>query len=171
MKKIVLFAVFIVVFCGINTVFAQEAAEKSGLILNEIMPSNKITLEDCFGRHPDWVEIFNASAQAISLDGVCLSDKKKELDRYTFPEGLTLQPNEYLVVFCSGLKKNVDGELHAPFKLSAAGEAVYLSRDGQIIDSVLFDAMESDTSLCYTGEGTYAVSFTPTPGAKNQAGR
>lgn len=168
MKRAIVLAVLAAVLLICSAAFAQETGAKSGLILNEIMASNKTSLEDCLGRHPDWVELFNASTQAISLDGMCLSDKRGELDRYTFPDGIVLQPNEYLVVYCSGLKRNVGDELHTPFKLSAAGEAIYLSRDGEIIDSVLFDEMESDTSLCYVGEETYAVSYTPTPGAENR---
>lgn len=168
MKKTALFiaAAVLLLMCG--AACAQEADARPGLCVNELMASNQSSLEDSFGRHPDWVELWNASDKPISLDGMCLSDKKDELERYRFPDGLVLQPKEYLIVFCSGLKKDVEDELHTPFKLSAMGEAVYLSKDGQILDSVLFEDMEPDVSLCRTGDGSYAVSKVCTPGAENQ---
>jgi len=168
MKKPALLLAFAAILLVCQAAFAQEPAAVAGLCINELMASNHTSLEDSFGRHPDWVELFNASGEAVSLDGVCLSDKKGELERYRFPDGIVLGPNEYLIVFCSGLKKGLEDELHTPFKLSAAGEALYLSKDGQIIDSVLFEDMEPDVSLCRTGDGSYAVSYVPTPNAENQ---
>lgn len=168
MKKTALFITVTVLFLLCGAACAQQADMEPSLCINELMASNQNSLEDSFGRHPDWVELFNASDEAVSLDGMCLSDKKDELERYSFPDGLVLGPKEYLIVFCSGLKKNVEDELHTSFKLSAMGEAVYLSKDGQVIDSVLFEDMEPDVSLCRTGDGSYAVSKVPTPGAENQ---
>lgn len=168
MKRMALLLISAAILLGCQAAFAQEPAAETGLCINEVMASNHTSIEDSFGRHPDWVELFNASDEAVSLDGFCLSDKRDELERFCFPDGLVLGPNEYLIVFCSGLKKSVGDELHTPFKLSALGEALYLSRDGQIVDSVLFDDMESDVSLCRTGDGSYAISYVPTPNAENQ---
>lgn len=168
MKKAALFIAVAVLLLMCGAACAQQADMEPSLCINELMASNQSSLEDSFGRHPDWVELFNASDEAVSLDGMCLSDKKDELERYSFPDGLVLGPKEYLIVFCSGLKKNVEDELHTSFKLSAMGEAVYLSKDGQVIDSVLFEDMEPDVSLCRTGDGSYVVSKVPTPGAENQ---
>ncbi len=82
----------VVMLLGCQTAFAQEAAVETGLCINEVMASNHTSVEDSFGRHPDWAEIFNASDEPVSLDGFCLSDKKDNLDRFRFPDGLALAP-------------------------------------------------------------------------------
>ena len=137
------------------------------LRINEIMASNHETLEDSFGKTPDWVELYNAGDTACDLSGMALSDKKSELDRYEFPNGTVLQPGEYLIVFASGLKRNVADELHTPFKLSAKGENLYLTQNGTLVDMVSFPAMGQDVSYARDEAGVFQLTSSPTPMAQN----
>ena len=88
-----------------------SSIEKS-LRITEMMASNHETLEDAFGRHPDWLEIHNVTDKAISLEGVFLSDKRNDPARYAFPAGALIQPREYIVVYASGAKKDIADEYH-----------------------------------------------------------
>ena len=147
---------------------AMEEAPLPTLRITELMASNGASLEDAFGRHPDWIELHNEGTEPVSLEGVSLSDKKGKLEKYTFPAGAVVQPDEYIIVFASGAKKDIADEYHAPFKLSAKGEGVYLSKDGVVIDSVFFGPQERDVSLALDEDGVYKQTITPTPGAANQ---
>ena len=56
---------------------------------------------------------------------------------FTFPE-MTLQPDEYVVIYCDGDLKNTPGyPFHAPFKLSSQGEQVLLfNKTGDIMEAL-----------------------------------
>ena len=47
----------------------------SGLVISEVMTSNQTALPDENGEYPDWIEIWNSSANDIDMFNVGLSDK------------------------------------------------------------------------------------------------
>ncbi len=153
--------------------FAQEVTASAiepkakGLRISEIMASNTETLEDSFGNSADWIELHNTTDHPIDLTGLFLSDTKKDLERYQFPDGLIIEPDGYLIIFASGLKKNVGDELHTPFKLSASGESVYLMEGELAVDIVTFPKQISDVAYALSEDGTYAFTMDPTPGEAN----
>ena len=169
MKKLSFLCLLLLFIMAANISLAIETLPvEKNLRITEVMASNHETLEDAFGRYPDWLEIHNASDEAISLEGVFISDKRNEPERYAFPEGAVIQPREYIIVYASGAKKDIADEYHTSFKLSAAGEALYLSRDGILLDSMFFGAQESDISLALNELDEYVQTLTPTPGYENQ---
>ena len=139
-----------------------------GVILNEIMPSNKTTYADENGAYSDWIELYNATAAPVDLSGFGLSDDPLKPLKWKFPEGITLGPNEYLVVFCSGALNISNGdELHASFKLAAYEETVTLcNRRGQKVDEVSYQEMAADVAYARTETG-WDISGRPTPGYAN----
>lgn len=151
---------------GVTSSAVEPAAK--GLRISEIMASNTETLEDSFGNTADWIELHNTTDQPIDMTGMYLSDTKKDLERYQFPDGLIIEPDAYLIIFASGLKKNVDDELHTPFKLSASGETVYLMQDGLAVDIVTFPKQISDVAYALDEDGTYSFTTTATPGEANE---
>jgi len=77
----------------------------------------------------DWIEIYNPTTEAINLEGWHLTDDRGDLDKWTFPAGVVLEPDAYKVVFASGLANGDPAhpaDLHANFKLSA-GDPEYLA--------------------------------------------
>lgn len=144
-----------------------DALAVRSLRITEIMASNKTTLEDAFGRYPDWIEIYNSTDEVISLKGVFVSDDKDELERYAFADDAVIGPHEYIIVYASGAKKDIADECHTSFKLSAAGESVFISHDSVLIDAVNFGLQQPDISLALDGE-EYKLTLTPTPGAANE---
>lgn len=161
-------AVVLLVFAlSLTTLGAAQGDPALSLRITEIMASNGKTLEDAFGRSPDWIEMYNPTEEAISLAGVCLSDKKNQPERYAFPQDAVIQPGEYIVVFASGAKKDIADEYHTSFKLSADGEAVYLSKEGILIDGVVFGPQAKDISYALGEDGRFALTATPTPYAPN----
>ncbi len=113
---------------GIEGLFEEPPAGPDHLVVNEFMASNSDTLLDEDGDSSDWIEIWNPTAAAVSLDGWYLSDDATNPTMWTFP-ATTLPAGGYLVVFASGKNRAVAGaELHTNFKLSKSGGAVLLSR-------------------------------------------
>lgn len=140
--------------------------------ISEFMASNGDTLEDSFGEDPDWIELYNDSDEDIDLEGLCLSDGKRTLDKFVFPAGAVLPARGYLVIFASGLDTtttNDDGETeyHTRFKLSASGEKVVISYQDVILDMVKFEQQEKDVSYALKDDGSWDFCHTPTPGAAN----
>ncbi len=140
--------------------------------INEFMASNGDTLEDSFGEDPDWIELYNDSDEDIDLEGLCLSDGKRTLDKFVFPAGAVLPARGYLVVFASGRDTTVttdEGktEYHTRFKLSASGEKVVVSYQDVILDMVKFEQQEKDVSYARQEDGSWDFCHTPTPGAAN----
>ncbi|HMO83516.1 MAG TPA: lamin tail domain-containing protein, partial [Lacipirellulaceae bacterium] len=104
------------------------------LVISEFLASSSGGLADEDGDFPDWIELHNRGASDAHLAGWYLTDNASNLAKWQLP-AVTLQPDEYLVVFASGKDRTVvGGELHANFSLSAAGEYLGLVMpDGQTV--------------------------------------
>ncbi len=85
--------------------FSMPHTQAQSIALNEIMSSNSQVIADEDGEFPDWIELYNYSAQPLDLTGFGLSDSETELQKWVFPQ-LILQPHEYLLVFASGKDKH-----------------------------------------------------------------
>ena len=147
-------------------------AAPTDIRLNELMASNTTTLADEDGTYSDWIELYNAGADPVSLAGWYLTDNAANLTKWQFP-AVTLNPNEYLVVFASSKNRRVAGsELHTNFALSASGEYLGLVLpDGvTIIDEYAptFPALANDQAYGVVVPGVRDFLTTPTPGASNQ---
>ncbi len=144
----------------------------SAPVISEFMASNETTLADEDGEFSDWIEIFNPDAEPVDLGGYFLTDDALTLNRWVLPSTI-LPAGEWLVVFASGKDRDV-GELHADFRLTAAGEYLALvAPDGVSVLSDFganYPPQFEDQSY---GVGSFGVGYfdAPTPGAVNSAGR
>ncbi len=156
-------------------------AEFTPIVINELMASNDSTIEDPQGDFDDWVELLNISDSTVDLGGMYLSDKEGNPRKWRIPDGVTMAPGEYLVVWLDedgGDNTHDDGDLqldnlHANFKLTSSGESVFLvNKDedlNQILDQVTFEKLETDTSWgrLPDGEGDFAFQDPPSPSFEN----
>ncbi|MEZ6118430.1 MAG: lamin tail domain-containing protein [Pirellulaceae bacterium] len=158
------------------------------LEINEFMAANSDSLTtriralatESFGGEvlsPDWIEIANRSSEAVSLDGVYLSDSLSLWNKWQFPNDTHIPPNGYLVVFASGLdirspQLDEQSVLHTNFKLAADGEPLVLrDTDGQIIQEIEAPlAQIQDVSYGVDSSGNWGYLRTATPGSGNSAG-
>lgn len=142
--------------------------DPAGLMINELMPSNRTVLMDGDEAFSDWIELYNASGAPIDLEGWVLSDDDINRQKWTFP-AYTIQPGEYLLVFASGKdRRDPAGELHANFRLSSEGEALRLyDPKGDVISWVEYESAEADKSLSRTPDGSMTTELTPSPGYPN----
>ncbi|MBQ9265395.1 MAG: lamin tail domain-containing protein [Clostridia bacterium] len=165
MKKC--FSILLLICLMAALVPAQAATTNLAAIrINEFMASNGKTIDDKNGESTDWIELYNTSDEDVNIQGLCLSDGKKNLEKYVF--GDTVIPaHDYLLIFATGTEEVVDGEIHVSFKLSASGEKVVISYQGVILDSISFDEQEKDVSMARVDERNWKYTSLPTPGAEN----
>lgn len=143
------------------------------VFVNEWLASNDGAVLDEFGDADDYIELYNDEEVEIDLGGRYLTDDLTDRTKWEIPEGVTIAPKGYLVIWADD--EAAQGPLHAAFKLSAGGEAVGLfdrsSNQLAEIDSVIFGAQTSDISEGRAPDGTECIAFfTPTPDASNPAG-
>lgn len=123
------------------------------LAINEIMAQNTAGEVDPAGQFEDWIELFNNTANTISLDNLYMTDNPANLQKWQFPNGLTIAPHGYLIVWAD--EDVEETGLHADFKLSAGGENVVLSYpNGVLIDNVAFGAQTENVSYARIPNGT-----------------
>lgn len=136
------------------------------LIISEVLSSND-THRCPNGEYHDLVELHNISDGPVALSGYTLSDKRSEPARYTFPD-VVLESGAYYIVYCCG-----DPDLgldHADFKISADGETIYLSKNGDFTDALSIPG-DLGKNESYGRDGKLPAYFpSPTPGKENGAG-
>ena len=137
------------------------------LEITEAMADNCTFFPDETGACPDYVEIHNRTNAPVNLEGWALSDKADKLTRWRFP-AITLPADGYIAVHCSGVSRLDDpAHLHADFKLSNKGEALYLTSPAGVVASyVKTPAMEPDQSYSLLETG-WSKQFSPSPGQPN----
>ena len=118
-------------------------ASGSALIISEIAADSTQTLltrtrtsaDDPFADEilsPDWIEILNVSREAVSLDGMHLTDDISNPTKWQFPNGIAIEPGAFAVVFASGddIKNpslDENGILHTNFRLNGNGDYLALT--------------------------------------------
>ena len=73
----------------------------TGVYVTEVMASNDTAVKAPSGGYTDWVEIYNSSNQAVDLSGYGLSDNIGRARKWQFPQGTTINPGEYKVIWLS----------------------------------------------------------------------
>jgi len=73
----------------------------SQIVINEGSNRNYSLIADENGEFPDWIELYNAGNQAVSLYNYSLTDDSEQPAKWVFPN-VELEPGEYITVFCSG---------------------------------------------------------------------
>ena len=120
-----------------EVLISEIAADNHGELTTRIRTSREATFEgDPIA--PDWLEIYNASGQSLSLDGMHLTDDPTDLRKWAFPGEARVDSGEFLVVFASGsnlrsAELDERGYFHTNFRLSSDGEFLALTdREGNI---------------------------------------
>jgi hypothetical protein len=102
-----------------------ETLTPGSVVINELLANSA-------GLGPDWIELHNATDQAIDIGGWFLSDDADDLMRYEIAAGTIVGPQGYLVLDESQHFGNpADPGCHEPFGLSGDGETVYLHSGAQ----------------------------------------
>jgi hypothetical protein len=129
--------------------------------------------EDTPDSESDWVELYNAGAEAVNLTGWSLTDDDGKPRKWYFPAGSAIVAGGYLVVMATGFDMGpASGTtyLHTNFKLSSDGEYLGLvDASGAVVSEIApsLPAQSHFHSYVRTGDTQYAYSDVATPGATN----
>ncbi|MFO1512779.1 MAG: lamin tail domain-containing protein [Verrucomicrobiota bacterium] len=144
--------------------------------INEFLAVNVNTngLRDEFGNLEDWIELYNFGVNAVDLAGCSLTDDANLPGKWVFPS-VMLGPNQYLVVFASGLNRAIVGgtnNLHTSFSLDTGGEYLGLfnaesPRTPLDEFSPAYPEQRMDISFGRDSLNALRHFNTPTPGAPN----
>ncbi len=141
----------------------------SDLRISELMSANASYLKGAYGKTSDWVELYNGSDKTVNLKDYTFSTDADRLTAYTLPDK-TLAPGAYCVILLGEKSISLSGYERIPTNLSADGENVYLSRDGQVVDYVNLPKMPTDMAYGReNGTGPFTCLSAPTPGSQNGA--
>lgn len=138
------------------------------LVVNEIMAQNTTTVTDSNGEYEDWIELYNNSSSTLNLDNLYATDTASDLLKWQFPDGISIAPNSYLIVWAD--EDLTQSGIHADFKFSAGGENCILSYpNGTIIESVSFGTQTANMGYARipNGTGNFVIQA-PTFNANNQ---
>lgn len=147
------------------------SAPDTPVILNEFMAANTRILRDPQGDYDDWIELRNLTAEPVDLSGWYLTDNPNNPRNWAFPPGTLIPPEGYLLVWADE-DVNDTPALHAAFKLSAAGETIYLldtdANFNVVRDRVVFGAQAEDQALGRPAANPDLwVPLPPSPGGPN----
>lgn len=146
------------------------AGAQAEVIINEVMASNGYYTD---GHAWDWVELYNNGDQTVSLSGWGFTDSKKDLYKFTFPDGAKLKSGEYLTIWCTGEENDKPGKgdtFYADFAISSKGETLRLTdADGQEIVKLKMPEQYGCVSYGLPAGGSeYGFFENATRGKKNE---
>ena len=132
------------------------------------MSSNSLFIDDD-GDYNDWIELYNASSETISLKSWYISDDKDDIKKWKFPNR-QIKAGEYFLIFASNKDKN-SKFVHTNFKISSKGETIYLSnQNGELIDEIQIPKLLTNISYGISIENNDKVYYSEsTPAAYNSS--
>lgn len=142
--------------CAENEVFTYTVEQNlatNGVVINELMASNSVTVSDEEGNYEDWVELYNNNDFDVDLKGYYLSDDTNEPDKWQFSANTIIEANGYLIIWTDD--DDEDGPLHTSFKLSASGEVLSLyNPEMELVDQIAFGEQTTDLTFARYPNGT-----------------
>jgi hypothetical protein len=164
---------------------APTVPAESQVIISEFMANKGSALTariDGKWIRPDWIEICNATNQAVNLEGWYLTDSRENLTKWRLPRML-VGPGRYEVVFASEKDRKYspanypyfDGtRYHTNFELDRAGEYLALVRPDAVTVAheyaPEYPRQRGFVSYGVAGAGDrYGYFPNPTPGAQNDS--
>jgi hypothetical protein len=158
---------------------SPSAPPGTDVVISEFMAVNGKTLEDLEGSTPDWIELYNGTAGAISLNGYYLTDNAAIPNKWAFPATASIPAGGYLIVFASSKANRIPPppatEFHTNFTLGGGVGYVALKKDDggggyTNVSSYNYPNQRSDVSYGWYDGTNIGYSATPTPGKLNMGG-
>ncbi len=147
-----------------------------GVVINEFLAGNDANIQDDFGEHEDWIELYNTTEDTINIAGLFVTDDLTDTSAFwQIPTdnlaATAIPPLDYLVLWAD--KEPEQGTLHVNIKLGKSGEQIGLIQivgaDTVFLDSLTFGPQTDDISQGRFPDGDSVQRFfaVPTPGAPN----
>ncbi len=158
--------VSLLLFFTVQTLSAQ-------VIINEFSAANMDGITDNYGQREDWIELYNAGATTVNLEGYFLSDNINNSDKWPIPAGVTIEPGEHLIIFASD-RDEVSGmnSIHAGFKITQTKQEYIALFDPQqnLLDAIQItvpNQANHSTGRTTDAAVDWGIFQNPTPGGPN----
>ena len=140
------------------------------IIINEVQTANIDMYVDPSSNYGGWIELYNATDNAVSLNNLYISDDETNLTKYNLGRDRGVIPSKgYHVLWFDHYNFHYSPS-QIDFKLDYDGGAIYLSdTEGQLITKFEYPVAITRTSYARTKDNGPEWSYTafPTPGASN----
>ena len=172
MKRAVTIAVAAILVILIIIIVAVIASKGGGastmdIVISEVLLKNSGEVVAPDGGTYDFIELHNAGNSRVNLTGWGLSDSLQKGVKYAIPAGVELEPDGYLVIWCSG--DTSIGNMHTGFRLSAFDEVILYKPSGDVKDSIELRETIPGRSLALINDSWDELE--PSPGfPNNEAG-
>jgi len=144
------------------------------LRINEVLSGNTESLQDEYGKHSPWIEIYNKSYAKVNIGGCYLTNDSTNKTKYLIPKegsSMLIPARGHLLFWAEG--ETQKGALHINFSLDSQKSnwiALYNSNGKDLIDSVTIPPLKENQSWGRVEDGVGEWSFveTPTPRTNNK---
>lgn len=148
---------------------ADYSPVEGDIVINEVSP--KADFENEFGEDADWIELYNTTSKDIILKTGewSVTDESDEPQKYVIPE-VTIPSKGYLIIWCDGQRVQKE-QIHASFRLSAAGELIALYHDKVLMDEFVYDSVGTEYRYFARkpdGSDNWKAFEEATPGSPNR---
>ena len=151
----------------------QATENNTTLVINELMQSNIDCIMDDLNDFPDsWVELYNPTAEDISLKDYKIGTKDKVSKAWQLPD-VKVGSHQHIVIFCDKAGGD-DGvtALHTDFRLESGKDGnIYLFKGSDIVDKLEKMAKQPAPNIAYgretDGADKWGYELQPTPGEAN----
>lgn len=165
-KKLGIFMLTLVAVAG-AVATGKLINKKQVVFINEVRSWDSAATRDGY-YGSDYIELYNASSEEISLEGWYISDDSMDLTKCRI-SGVSIDAEGFALLYANS--KNDTGD-SLNFKLNPAGEKLYLSdAQGYLVDSVYVPEQEFGTVYAreYDGAKQWCVKEETTDFSNNEA--
>jgi hypothetical protein len=160
---------------GATNIVAAALLPFQPLWLNEVEPDNLTGITNSAGQRAPWIEIYNPTTNAVSLNGLYLADNYTDFSQSPFLANAVVGAGQFLVVFADGQTNlSTTNQLHTSFVLPPASGSLALSRFSggayQVLDYLNYTNLLPNYSYGSIPDGQSFVRqlfAQPTPGGPN----
>ena len=142
-----------------------SSPKRDALLINEVVSSNQLSLEDEVYGSPDWIELVNLSDEGVHLSAYFITDNVEASQKAFQLPDVVLFPGEFYLLYA----RKKGGENCIGFSLNKAGETLtLLDAHMEEVSSLVVPTLIRDVSYARRADGTYGFCDLPTPGAANE---
>jgi len=162
-------------FTLVMITFAFPSFAQKQLYINEVMVTNTNCVEDNYGNHNPWIEIYNASFSTVNIRSYYITTDRRVLDKelsvperakmmYQIPKGnpqTVMPPRQHLILWADG--RTELGDFHLNFALDSAKSnwiGLYDGNGFTLVDSVTIPVLPANCSFGMTHDGVVKEGWT-----------
>ncbi|MBQ8361734.1 MAG: CotH kinase family protein [Bacteroidaceae bacterium] len=161
------------IYAQCNVKVGRREATSGTIVINELQAANIDMFVDPSFNYGTWIELYNPTDLAVSLNNCYVSDDPSDLKKYPLRQyGGAVPARGFHTLWFDHYSQWAPSQIDA--KLDCEGGTIYLSNSsGELICSQEYPAAIGRTSYARTADGgsEWGVTANPTPGKSNAASR